>query len=361
MTLNKVNDIQINEKQFFILSLLFLVGDAILYVPSLVSQEAKHGVWIVGIIGIIEAVLLSLLYSSLGKQLANTPFVTYIETLFGKWIGKLLAFSFLCYVMVDVILMIYEMGSFMVTMIMAETPIISIILIFLIAITIGARLGLEVLARSAEILFPWFFTLYLIMFLLNLPNIEFKNMHPLFESGLHSLYKGNLPLLSYTLESVILVMIFPYVNGTSEAKKAYVTGITIGVILLVILTLLSLLVFGLGTLSIVLYPSYLLGQELELGFITRIEVIIAIIWFISIFFKIGICFLVSSLGLSQIMQMKDYRIITFSLALICIPDNVYLGTFIETTWISYSLTYGLLFPLVLFGIGLMRKKKESSK
>ena len=48
----------------------------------------------------------------------------------------------------------------------------------------GVRLGLEVLARSAEMLFPWFLLLFLSMSLLLLSEIEWENAMPIFESGL---------------------------------------------------------------------------------------------------------------------------------------------------------------------------------
>ncbi|MFL0475743.1 GerAB/ArcD/ProY family transporter, partial [Priestia sp. 179-F W1.4 NHS] len=86
----KVTNIQISALQFFILSILFVVGDAILYVPSLIVQGASHTIWIAGLIGIAEAILLSLLYALVSKQFANKGFFPYLELTYGRWLGRVL-------------------------------------------------------------------------------------------------------------------------------------------------------------------------------------------------------------------------------------------------------------------------------
>jgi len=354
--------------QFFIISILFVVGDAILYVPSLIVQGASHTIWIAGLIGMGEAVLLSLLYALVSQQFTTKGFFPYLELTFGRWLGRIFFLLFLLYVMVDVILMIFEMGSFMVTVIMPETPLEAIIMVFLLVVIIGARLGLETLSRAAEVLFPWFCVFFFLLVCLNFPNAKFENMQPFFEGGIHTIVKGNVSLVSYIFESAILIVIFPYIREKDQAAKAYIKGITIGVTLLVIISLLSLLVFGFSTLKMELYPSYLLGQTLEFNFLSHVEVIMAVIWFISLFFKVAICFFVSAQGISQLVKIQDYRIVTFpigiflfALSFICIPSSMYLIHFINSTWLSYSITYGLLFPLFLLTVELIRKNRKSPR
>ena len=78
---------------------------------------------------------------------------------------------------------LHEIGIFM-TIRSPETPIQAIIFLFGALVVLGVRLGLEVLARSAEMLFPWFLLLFLSMSLLLLSEIEWENAMPIFESGL---------------------------------------------------------------------------------------------------------------------------------------------------------------------------------
>ncbi|MEH7200246.1 GerAB/ArcD/ProY family transporter, partial [Priestia megaterium] len=100
----------------------------------------------------------------------------------------------------------------------------------------------------------------------------------------------------------------------------------------------------------------------------HVEVIMAVIWFISLFFKVAICFFVSAQGMSQLIKVQDYRIVTFPigiflfvLSFICIPSSMYLIHFINSTWLSYSVTYGLFFPLFLLAVELIRKRRKSHR
>ena len=359
----KVSKVQISAKQFFILSILFAVGDAIIYIPSLMAQEGLHTMWIAGLLGIVQAFIIAFIYTVIGKRILNNGYIYTLKRLFGSWIGQLLTVLFLLYVMVDIVLMIYEMGSFIVTMVMPTTPIESVLIAFLVVVIIGARLGLETLARSAEILFPWFCFFYLLLVILNIPNINLENLQPLFEGSIYSIIKMNLPLASYLLETVILITLFPHINGQNKARSAYVMGVAVGVTLTVIISLLSLLVLGLHIIKISSFASYMLGKSVIANFFSHVEVTIAIIWFISVYFKITLCFLILAKGISKLFKTEDYRFITlplgyllYALAFISLPSNMYLSDFITSTWISYTLTFGLVFPLFIFGIGTLRKQ-----
>ncbi|MBU8690452.1 GerAB/ArcD/ProY family transporter [Priestia megaterium] len=203
----------------------------------------------------------------------------------------------------------------------------------------------------------------LLLIFSNLSNATFENLQPLFERGTYLILKGNFSIISYTLETVILLFLFPYVTKKAEATQAYIKGITAGLFLLIVISIFALAVSGFAVLKMQLYPSYMLGQALQLSFFNHIEVVIAIIWFISLFFKVVICFFVLTQGLSELLKVQEYRVLTFPLGMlifVCsilfISNNTYLGDFISSTWISYSITYGFLFPLCLLILSWGRSK-----
>lgn len=49
-----------------------------------------------------------------------------------------------------------EIGTFVTIQMMPETPIEAIIILFGVIVALGSRLGLEVLTRSTELMFPGF-------------------------------------------------------------------------------------------------------------------------------------------------------------------------------------------------------------
>ncbi|XEC95559.1 endospore germination permease [Paenibacillus tarimensis] len=210
----------------------------------------------------------------------------------------------------------------------------------------GTRLGLEVLARSSEIFFPWFIILFLLLVFFLFPEIKFENIQPILEEGIKPLLRSAIPFIEFPfLELVIFLMIFPYVNRTKETGKAFLVGTTIGEIILIILTGLAILVIGSDATSSYLYPTFLIAKRINIGdFLQRIEAIVAVLWFISIYFKLTICFYTTVLAFAQTLKLNDYRSLTFPLGMILIvyslvvsPNIVYNITVTPEVMIPYGL------------------------
>ncbi|MFD0824836.1 GerAB/ArcD/ProY family transporter [Neobacillus sp. M.A.Huq-85] len=117
------------------------------------------------------------------------------------------------------------------------------------------------------------------------------------------------------------------------------------------------------------YPSYVLGKRISIGnFLERIEVIVAVIWIISIYFKLSICYYGLSLGLAQIMKLNDYRILLFPLAFLLIPyailsepSTVHYQTYNAAAWTPFSLTICFVLPMLLFVTARIKKKLIPSR
>ena len=259
----------------------------------------------------------------------------------------------------------------MTTQIMPETPIESINIIFACIVLMGVRLGIETLARSAEMLFPLFIVLFIILAIFVSPQIKWENIQPVLETDMNVLLKAVIFFTSvYSLSPVALLMIFPAsVNRLKEARKAFVSGAFIGGMVLIIIIALTILVLGAETTARQTYPSYALAKKINVGnFLQRIEIVMAGMWFITIFFRVSCYFYASVIGLAQSLNLKDYRflilplgILMIALSLIVHPNVVHSEEYNKGEWIPYVATYGLLLPLLLLGINAFRKKGNESQ
>lgn len=136
-----------------------------------------------------------------------------------------------------------------------------------------------------------------------------------------------------------------------------------------ILILLSTLVLGPFVSASVSYPSYELAMRINIGtFLQGIEILIAIMWFISLYFKLSIYFYGTVSSFAQIFGLKEYKVFTLPFAIMVIvlsitvyPSISYQKVWDSETWLSYSLIFGLIYPLLLFIVGLFRKRRQRSK
>ncbi|MEK5037112.1 GerAB/ArcD/ProY family transporter [Sporosarcina sp. FSL K6-3457] len=358
--------IKISVRQFTILVILFLIGSSILIVPGIIAQEAKQDAWIAAILGVVVALLLVKLYNVVGSIEPSMTLVEMNEKLLGKWIGKIVTISFLFFTIVVSGELLYFVGSFMQTQLMPETPLLAFNLLFISVIIMGVRYGLETIARSAEIIFPWFILLFLLTVFLLSPNFDFANTQPILETKMKPMIYGMLLFLSiFSFSPVVLLMIFPIaVNDSQQAKKALFKGTLIAGIILVIIVMLTIVVLGAETTSKLMYPSYSLAKRIEIGnFLQRLEMFIAFMWIITIFFKLLIYFYASVIGLAQLVNIKEYRPLTLPLGLLIVvlsvivhPTTVDSMQYNKGAWLPFGATFGILLPLLLLVIAKIRKK-----
>lgn len=356
---------KILESQFTLFVITFSIGSSILVAPSGLAQAAKQDGWIAETIALLIGLTFVWLYNQLASAFPNQTLTQYSELILGKWLGRIVSYSYFIYLLIFSAQLLREIGDFLTTQILPHTPIESIHIIFLIIVMMATRLGLETFVRANEIFFPWIIGLFLILVLSVTPQIKIENLQPIFENGIKPILKGVYPTLSLPyLELSVFLMIFPYVNKTEKIKRSFYIGTVIAGMILITISIVSISIMGAETTARQIYPSYILAKKISIAhFFERVEAIMAGIWFITIFFKLTLCFYAFTLGLAQTLQLKDYRIltyplgiITFTLSIIGDPNITYFQRFMNQAWTPYSLTYGFFLPILLLTVALIRKK-----
>ncbi|MGG3800578.1 GerAB/ArcD/ProY family transporter [Metabacillus fastidiosus] len=361
-----MDNIKISSRQFLILVILYTIGTAILIIPSSITQEARQDAWIAAIIGIGFGLLLVMLYIALGNMFPNMTLIEMVEHILGKWVGKIVSIALICFALTTSGELLYFIGEFITTQMMTETPIEAIHILFAFIVVMGIRYGLETIIRSAELLFPWFIFLFIILVVLIAPQIEVENIQPVLDIQLKPLIRAILLFTGVVaLPLFVFLMIFPVsINKSKQAKKAFFLGFSIGGMLLVIIIALSLLVLGVETTIRQVYPSYALAKIANLAnFMQRIEAIVAFIWIITIYFRVLVYFYLTVIGLAQILNLKSYRPLTLPLGMILVnvslivhPNTAHSIEYNLKTWVPYISIYGLFLPLLLIVIAKIRKK-----
>jgi spore germination protein KB len=358
---------KINAGEFQIIVTTFTIGSAILVSPAPVAAIAKQDAWIAGILTLLISFFFLFFFNQLASLYPSMTYVEYSEKILGKWMGKLTSLPFLFYVYLIACGQVRDLGDFFTTEVLVETPLQMIMIIFVFTSLMGVRLGLEVICRSAVIFFPWIVMLLFLLFFFLIPQIKLENIQPIFGEGLKPIFMASYGNWGNPLQLGSLLMILPYVTETAERKTAFYKGFLIGAVVITIVISLSILVLGPDITARQAHPSYMLGKKISIGtFLERIEVIVGIIWMLTLYFKLTILYYGLSLGLAQLFGLKSYKILTFPLAFLIIPfalfmepNSVKLQLFIKNTLTSFSLTICFILPLFLLVIGKIRSKKSA--
>jgi spore germination protein KB len=361
------NKIQISVRQFAVLVILYTIGTTILVIPSGLAADAKQDAWIASLLGVGLNLLVVCLYNRVGSCFPDMTLVQYNEKLLGKWLGKLLSFIFISFCFIGAATVLFYMGNFVNTQVMPETPIQAINIIFAIVVVMGVRLGLETLVRAAEIFFPWVIFLFFILVICLLPDIQVQKLQPMFTVGVKPLIKAALSVAgTASFPFIVLFMVFPvHVNHLRKTKKAYLSATLIGGACYVMITFLCISVLGAKMTERHMFPSYALAKQINIGnFFERVEILIAGIWFLTVYFKITFYFYGFVVGLAQILNIEDYRPLVIPLGMILVvyslvvyPNVVYMAEFDTKVYIPYALTICILYPIFLLGVTAFRNRK----
>ncbi|KPV58846.1 hypothetical protein QJ48_14410 [Paenibacillus sp. A3] len=360
-------DDRISARQFLLLVIFFTIGSSVLFVPTATAATAKQDAWISIVTGIGLSFLLMYLYIAVGDRYPGLSLVELSQKLLGKWLGAAVSvFLIINTFMVGAVALIDFAGTFVSRQIMPDTPVYAANILYTMSAVIGLRLGLRTIARAAEVLFPIITALFIIMILTVSPNINTDNLQPVFEMGFKPHAKANISYFAFSsFPTVFFLMIYPScVREGKKASTAFLLGTLIGGLFLLIITTVCIAVLGAEGTARQAYPSYTLAKKINIAnFFTRIEVLMAALWLVALYFKLIVYFYAGMRGLAQLFKMKDSRslvlplgVIAVALSRIIYPSAAYRYEWDTKIWPLYAGTSGLILPLLLLGIGAVQKR-----
>lgn len=355
----------INIRQFTILVFLVTTGDAILILPNLVVRLANQDAWISATLGLFFGLLIVQLFVVVWQINPRLSLIQSYNKVLGKWIGPLFSSFFLIFLFQSASTHLMEFGDFMTTLTLFNTPIQVIHFMFLCIIIYGIRLGLEPIARSAELFFPLVCLFLCIFIFFSLPNIDPILIKPILENSAKKIIYGTLISTAFPfMELVVFLMILPYINQPKEVNKNFLIGTLIGGIILIIIVTLCILILGPDSTKNHLYPTFSLARIIEIGeFIQRIEGILSIIWMITVYFKITLYVYALHIGLVHLFKLESYRVLTLPIGMIMLaaafntaPNTIYYMDVIANYWPFYDITVAIIMPLILLIVFKLRKR-----
>lgn len=335
------------------------------------AADAKQDAWLSSLLSVIICLGIVYFFYQCALSMGRKNYIQYLESIYGRILGKILGLLYAFFAFIGTCTLISYFGFFTTTQILTETPIEILNILFTILIICVVRAGLEVLARTGELLSTWFFILLFALIVFLLPQIEFQRLSPLYEASIKDHAKAIFNFVSIAgFPLVLFLTFFPKnINRPDKAKWNFLAGSFVGAFIVALITVLCILVLGAETTARQLYPSYVLAKTVSLfEIVERIESIMAGIWIISIFFKSSIYFYALVMTLTQVLELKNYRFLVLPLGIICIifstvvyPDIQYMLTWDEKYWVPYSFIMGLIIPVITFVIDKIKNRINKTK
>ncbi|WP_342478488.1 GerAB/ArcD/ProY family transporter [Paenibacillus sp. FSL H7-0350] len=280
----------IGPNQLLALIILFELGTAVL-VP--IGLESGHSVWLAILFALPGGILLYLVFAHLYLQFPNQIISGYIRTILGPWLGWPVSLLFLPVILYNGSRNLREAGDLLISASYDKTPILIINSIMIIAVMYILRKGIEVFARTAEIVL-WIVIIMgciCISAVISAGLVEYRNLFPLHMGDYKQALKSAYPsILIFPFgELMCFTTILPHFNKSRKIKKTGIAAIIVSACLLSFTHAIEMAVLGENLYSRTAFPMFTTITLVNLAnFIQRLDALVVLTLIIGAFFKLTV-------------------------------------------------------------------------
>jgi len=366
MMIPNVN-IRVSARQMMLIKLSGIIG--IIFfggIRTITGQAGAQG-YLAILAGGIISYGITIISLMVGRRFPKqTPFI-YARSILGHIIGTLLMLVLIFTALMAVSLVIRNLGDFLITAILPNTPLSANILLMLFLVCVGCYLGLETLARFNELFAPIVLIAWIFVIVAAVPKIDLGWLRPLFDISLEGLLSTTLVASTLLVDGMIELMFFPFVADQKSLAKYLGYGIATGTFIVLLLQVSVIGVYSPALARTFAFPVLQLAQDATLGvFLGRIEAIFLVVWVVGTFIRVSVVFYGTSLGMAQTLGVKNHRFFIPPMA-----AGVFYIAF-KAGNVPESFNYDALFSkaallvqvgipaLLLLGAVLMRKRERTT-
>ncbi|HBT15579.1 MAG TPA: hypothetical protein DEB05_01325 [Firmicutes bacterium] len=350
---------RISSSQLSLLAISYLIGTTFLLSPG---SQAKQGTWLTILLGLGEALIPVLIFTTLAKRFAGKSLIEINDLVWGKIVGKLFSLVFLWY--------IFHLGSasfaifvaLFKTTVLIATPEVILLISGLLSCIYVSKKGIEVIARTNEVLILITVLLLILGFLLVLNIFNANNLFPVIEIPITRLLWATQESSSLFGQTIVFMMIFPYLNRRKSCTGAIIKGLVVAAILLMSSAVRTTGVLGKISESYI-FPNYETDRLIDIGnTLTRLEILPVLNFLTMGFIKSSVSLYVTSLGTAQLLNLRTYRPVVIPLGILMIiaatqnyPDISSHLRFVENIHPIYALPVQIIFPLITLLLAIIRR------
>ena len=282
---------KISGNQALMLILAGGIGNIFVVLSAPAIRDAGRNGWLIVLIGYALATAVGLTLVNLGRRFPDQSFVQYLPVVLGKPLGKLLGLAYILTYWAMSGIVLREMMELM-RYFLPRTPSLLIGIMMTALIVYVMFKGFETFARTAELFIVAVIFLIVLTLVLNLPNLNWKNLSPFLGDGILPVLKG-LPIqFSYGLETLIFMSLwFPCLNRSNEGYRAVLTGLPMAGVLLSVLVAVNIALTGVGLTAKIIFPVFYMSRYINISnFITGFEAIFMLLWLATSYLEILVFF-----------------------------------------------------------------------
>ncbi|UAL51567.1 GerAB/ArcD/ProY family transporter [Metabacillus dongyingensis] len=357
---------KISSYQLFVLILLFELGSALLF-P--LATETKQDAWIAVLLGMLGGFVLFVVYHGLYCFYPDMLPTEYTQKIIGKVLGRILSYLYILYFTYLAARVLRDFGELLVTFAYPDTPLFIINALLTLAVVYTIRKGIEVLARTGELLFVLMYLLASTGFILVVVSglIDINNLKPVLEDGILPVLKAAMTQTLYVPfgEVIVFTMIMPYLNKSKKARMTGLFALGLSGINLAIVMAFNISVLGVDLTTLAAFPLLSTIQTIQVAdFLERLDVYFMLALIIGGFFKISIYCYAAVTGTANLFNIKEPSRMVYPIGLVILTLSItmasnfsgHLQEGLQIVTLYLHLPFQVIIPIILLGIAIIKNR-----
>lgn len=356
----------ISKYQLFCLMVLFEIGTSILFVLGI---GAKQDAWIAVLLSIFVGFALIWIYTELQKKFPQENLAEIIIKILGKYLGIPLALLYALFFLYLSTRDFRDFGEIIVTTFLLKTPLLVILIVFMLTVLYVLFLGVEVLGRTSEILLPTvlFFVISVIMMIGISERIQLEELLPVLANGWQPVFKEIYPnLVNFPFgETCVFMMYWCYLDTKHDVRRISLLAIGVSGLIIIFIDIVSICVLGVNIATASTIPFLEVIKLINVSdIITNLDSLGIILMFIGGFYKMSIFFYGAVQTLATIFKVVDSLWIMIFSAIFVLwlsivfepnfPYHIWLGIKVSLPYIHNS--FQVIIPSLLLLIYWLKHK-----
>lgn len=343
----------IQKKEMTTLLINVISTKMLLTFPKIMIIDSGNSAWLQAIYNTI--VIFLVFWITIFFYRGNKNMIELAEKFGGKWLKIPVGLLVFIVLMINSASIIRIFPETIKMVLLQDFRVEFIIVAFLIAIGIGAYIGIESIGKINRMFMPIAATVFLVFLLLLLPYYRFENILPIFGEGYKSIFIRGFNTISLFSDLILLNILLPHCENLNEAKESGQKAIIISGVIALLILLSYCLIFPYPVSKDFMIPVYQMSRIIHLSsFFSRFEALFQFIWSILMLLYAAIYIYSMSYVWQTTFSLKDYKPLIFPIVLIIgvigmIPGSVL--DLIKAERIENIIVYPVAFLLpIIFGI-----------
>jgi spore germination protein KB len=353
-----------NAKQAICMLTIFTLGSTLLYSGGEINQD----LWLSVLIGASLFVPVLLVYARLISLYPGKNIYEIISTLLGKFFGKVIVILYVLYAIFFGAGLMRYFSEFMQVSSLLETPQIVIFLLLFVIALWTMKCGMQTLGRWSKFVLPVVVISISITIIIAVKYMHFDNILPIAATPFPSLMNNAFSFFALPFaDTVLFLTVFDSVDENETPYKILFFGLLISTVIILAVKLRNLFILDVPSLRMYYFTSFTAVSVIALGdFLTRIEVLIGLVFSIDLYVRFCVAYYAVSAGLSNIFKI-DYKklavpagLLIISLAAILFENMLEMYLW-NDVYKYFAFPFQVALPLLMFivaEIKARRKKKE---